>query len=339
VVITDPADVALRAGSWSEQFAERFLHDSRDIAFVRLSLKLTLIMVPAAVALFVPGVFHWAWAAVYWGFYLFFVGPYILMLHNTSHRPLFKKPYRSMNRYIPWVLGPFFGETPETYFAHHLGMHHPENNLPKDLSSTMRFQRDSFLGFLRYFGRFFLFGAVELPLYHARNGRRKMMWRTIFGELSGYAIGAVLLAINWRAAVVVIWVPLFATRFLMMAGNWAQHAFVDRDDPANPYRNSITCINGVYNKRCFNDGYHIEHHVRANQHWTEMPAAFQSARAKYVEYDGVVFRTVDFFAVWLFLMLKRYDWLAHFYVPQGEPRSKEDLIAFLRSRTQAIPAA
>ena len=38
-------------------------------------------------------------------------------------------------------------------------MHHVENNLPDDLSSTMRYQRDSFLHFLVYFGRFFFFIA------------------------------------------------------------------------------------------------------------------------------------------------------------------------------------
>ena len=48
---------------------------------------------------------------------------------------------RKLNLYIPWLLGPFFGETPETYFVHHVGMHHVEENLEDDLSSTMPYKR------------------------------------------------------------------------------------------------------------------------------------------------------------------------------------------------------
>ena len=51
------------------------------------------------------------------------------------------------NYYIPWVLGPFFGESPETYFAHHVGMHHAENNLEDDISTTLPYVRDSAVDF------------------------------------------------------------------------------------------------------------------------------------------------------------------------------------------------
>ena len=113
-------------------------------------------LVPFSVYLFWPGCFRWWLGPLYFfvcGY--IFMDRFILMLHCTSHRSLFKREYRRLNAYIPWVLGPFFGETPETYYAHHIGMHHPENNLEEDLSSTMRFQRDSFFDFLRYHLRFF----------------------------------------------------------------------------------------------------------------------------------------------------------------------------------------
>ena len=60
-----------------------------------------------------------------------------------------------------------------------------------------------------------------------------------------------------------------------MMGNWTQHAFVDGEDPGNAYKNSITCINVKYNKKCWNDGYHISHHIRPAMHWTEHPTFFQ----------------------------------------------------------------
>lgn len=83
-----------------------------------------------------------------------------LMLHCTSHRVLFKKQYGWLNYYLPWVIGPLFGQTPETYFVHHLGLHHAKNNTADDESSTMFYQRDSAWSFLHYFGDFFCCAAA-----------------------------------------------------------------------------------------------------------------------------------------------------------------------------------
>ena len=153
------------------------------------------------------------------------------------------------------------------------------------------------------------------------------------------ALAAAGLLINWRATVVVLIVPLLVIRFLMMAGNWGQHAFVDAQAPDNCYRNSITCINSSYNRRAFNDGYHIGHHLSATRHWTEMPADLLATRQQYIAERAIVFTKVDFFLVWLFLMLKRYDWLARCFVSlDGQERPRQEIIDLLRSRTQRIPS-
>src|SRR5258708_12321980 len=75
---------------------------------------------------------------------------------------------------IPWVVGPFFGQTPGTYFAHHMGMHHVEENMAEDLSSTIVFQRDSFADWLRYWGRFMTVGLVDLAQYLARKNPQRL---------------------------------------------------------------------------------------------------------------------------------------------------------------------
>ena len=93
----------------------------------------------------------------------------------------------------------------------------------------------------------------------------------------------------------------------MMAGNWGQHAFIDPADPANNYTNSVSCINAVYNQKCFNDGYHIGHHVKPHLHWTEMPVDFEKNINKYTEHQSLVFEKIDHFAVWFLLMVNRYD--------------------------------
>ncbi|MFW6050672.1 MAG: fatty acid desaturase family protein [Myxococcota bacterium] len=341
VVLTDPRHEPRETYGPFDRLALRYIGDERDLPFVRLSAAITLTLIPAAVYLFIPGAFRWWLGALYLAanFGLFF-DRYILMLHNTSHRQLFRKGYRKLNRYIPWVLGPLFGETPETYYAHHIGMHHPEENLREDLSSTMAYRRDSFPAFMAYWARFFFGGLFELALYHARRRRWKLLRRMIVGELSWYALVAVLLWVNWRATLVVFVIPFVAARFLMMAGNWAQHAFIDPADPANPYKSSIVCINNRYNRRCFNDGYHVGHHEKPNRHWTEMPGDFERKLERYAAEDTVVFEGIDYFVIWLWLMLGRYDKLAdHFVDLRDEPRSRQQIIDLLRSRTRPVHCA
>jgi fatty acid desaturase len=264
---------------------------------------------------------------------IYFFAPFVLMLHNTSHRRLFRRPWTWMNGYIPWVLGPFFGQSPEAYFAHHVGMHHPENNLEDDISSTLPYRRDHLGDFLRYFLRFFFGVLVELTRYFARKGRGGLLVRTLVGEISFLVAVALLMFVNWRATLAVFVFPVLLARFAMMAGNWAQHAFVDEASPANSYTNSITCINCGYNRRCFNDGYHIGHHLKATRHWTEMPEEFLRGADRYAAEGAIVFEGIDFFGVWFLLMLRRYDRLARRVVQLGEKRSPDEIIALLRSRT------
>jgi hypothetical protein len=333
--LTDPTYTPPATPSAFERAVSTLIDDRRDVPFLRLMILLTAVIVPTGLALYAPGPFRYGLAAVHLALVVYFLGPFVLMLHNTSHRKLFKRPYRWMNYYIPWVLGPFFGESPETYFAHHVGMHHAENNLADDLSSTLPYRRDSWIDFLRYFFRFFFAGIYELTRYFAQRRRRSLMFRCLLGETVFLGGVVALCFVNWRATLAVFILPFLITRFAMMAGNWAQHAFVDEASPENNYRNSITCINCTYNRRCFNDGYHIGHHLKSTRHWTEMPEEFSGNLPKYEGERAVVFEGVDFFGVWMLLMVRRYDLLARRFVTLGTSRPADsEIIALLRSRTE-----
>lgn len=338
LTISDPTSAPAGPG-WFQRLALVFITDERDIPFLKLSAVITATVVTSGVWLFIGGFRPWL-AAAHVVLTFWFLGPYILMLHNTSHRRFFRPRFQKLNHYIPWVLGPFFGETPDTYFAHHVGMHHPENNMDEDLSSTLPYRRDSVRGFARYFTRFFFAVIFELPSYFVRKKRRSLAWRSVVGEVLFHGMLVGLAFVDWRSMLVVFALPFVATRFLMMCGNWGQHAFVDQETPESCYRNSITCINTGYNRRCFNDGYHIGHHVKPNRHWTEMPEDFTKNLAKYAKERAIVFEGIDFFMVWFFLMLKRYDTLAkHYVVLEGERPPESEIIALLRSRTQWTRAA
>ena len=339
--ISDPVFVG-RSYNQRDRFFLQYINDERDLPFVYLTLRITFTLIPLAVLLFVLPLFSgmwWAVAAAHLYVSTFvFKGSFGLMLHCTSHRPFFKPQYAWLNKFLPWVVAPFFGQTPETYFSHHIGMHHLENNLENDESSTMPFQRDSFRSFLAYFGSFVVRGVYDLLAYLRWKNRPKLARRAFIGEATFILFCVGLCFVNWPATVLAFILPLLVFRFIVMAGNWTQHAFVDADDPGNAYKNSITCINVKYNKKCWNDGYHISHHVRPAMHWTEHPLFFRKTIDKYAQNQAIIFDGLDFFQIFFLLMFDRYDRLAaHLVNLDGTFASEADAIALLRHRTQRIP--
>ena len=115
--ITDPVYRPVENPGIFDRFALRLLNDPRDLPFARLIAAASLVMIPFAGLLYVPGIPVWWLAPLYLGLNFFvFLDRFVLMLHNTSHRALFKTRYRGLNRSVTWVLGPLFGQTPDTYY-------------------------------------------------------------------------------------------------------------------------------------------------------------------------------------------------------------------------------
>ncbi|MEO1260168.1 MAG: fatty acid desaturase [Bacteroidota bacterium] len=333
--ITDPT-YQPKSHNAVDRFFLKYIKDERDLPFNYLILKIMFTVIPLAVALFfVEGVTWWILGGLFLFFQLYFMGPFILMLHNTSHNTFFKTQHKTGNRLIPWGLCPFMGQSPDTYFSHHIGMHHAENNMEHDDSSTMPYQRDSFLDFLKYYFSFLFTGIFKLVKYFQFREKPKFVKKALVGEVTFWVVAAILAYFNWQTTVLVFVFPMVLVRFLMMSGNWAQHAFIDPDAPADNYKNSITCINVAYNRRCFNDGYHIGHHLRPRLHWTEMPKDFLKNAKKYAENKALVFEGADYHMIWAMLMFKRYDRLASYVVNINNMfRSKEEIKEVLMKRVR-----
>jgi fatty acid desaturase len=331
--ITDPTCAPTYGDGPLSRWCKRALYDPRDEVFVRLTLKVCSVMSAAMVVLYLR--FHWLLVPVYlavWGWY---APQVILMLHCTMHRPFIRRP-KWLDRAHPFVMSFFFG-IPTGYAEHHLGMHHVEDNMPEDLSSTLRYRRDSFRHFLVYFGRFFFGILVELTGYLWRKRRTRMAKRALLGDLGHQAVIVCALLLHWRFGLIAFLVPYCTVRLMMMVGNWGQHAFVNTARKNDGLANSITCINSAYNHRAFNDGYHVGHHLKANRHWTEMPQDFRDNREQYARAGVIVFEGLDFFLVSVLLWSGRWDVLAKRFVRlDGQERSDADVIAMLKSRVHPI---
>lgn len=334
IALTDPTAAPTYAPTRFQKFLESLLFDPRDVVFVRVWLKSLLLVAPVIALTYVY--FSWWLAPLVFAFQVAWMAPpVILMLHNTMHRPFFKR-WRVMDRVVPYTMSALFG-IPTGYMEHHVAMHHMENNLRSDLSSTMRYDRDNFLHWLHYVARFQFIILFELSAYLVKKGRAPLAIRAVSSDVVHMLSMAALCFVNWQATVVCFIVPYFTVRLAMMAGNWGQHAFIDATRPGDSYVNSITCINAGYNARCFNDGYHIGHHVKQNRHWTEMPKDFLDNLERYRKEGCVVFHGVDFFMVSVLLWTRQYRFLARRFVRMpGDTRSDDEIVDFLKSRTRAI---
>lgn len=339
-VNTDPTGVH-KPSSNLDRFFVSLLRDERDLPFVYLTIKISCTLIPLAILLYIPSLPALLWwiAAITYQVLnnVVFKGPYGLMMHCTSHRPWFRQEYRFMNFYLPWIIGPLFGQTPETYYTHHVGMHHPENNMPEDESSTMKYQRDSITGFAHYLGTFLFMGIYHLCSYFVRKKRKRLLYRSVRGEVLFIGMCVALCFVNAPATIVVFILPFFTFRIIAMTGNWAQHAFIDASEPDNAYKNSTTCINTKYNIKCWNDGYHISHHIAPTMHWTEHPLYFRNTLNEYISNDAIVFEHIHFLHIFVYLMRNRYDLLAKHFVNIGNRyKTDEEIIAMLKSRVRKI---
>jgi hypothetical protein len=114
---------------------------------------------------------------------------------------------------------------------------------PKDLSSTVHYQRDDPWHFLHYFARFFFLIWLDLPLYFVRTHKYLHAFRAFASEMTSYAFYYYMTAhVNARASTFVFLIPFALLRVGLMVGNWGQHALVDEEEPDSDFRSSITLI-------------------------------------------------------------------------------------------------
>ena len=225
-------------------WARKVARHEVDVVMVTHLILYFATSVPSAAWLFyrftyLHGVLHFAMQFHY-------MGTYTLMMHQHIHGGgvLTKQRAwaRALDLLFPYLTDPLMGHTWNTYFYHHVKHHHVEGNGPDDLSSTVRYQRDSLWDFLQYVGRFFFFIWLDLPLYFLRKNRPAVALRAAGWELANYAALLALFRLRPDATLFVFLLPLGLLRLGLMVGNWGQHAFVDADEPDSDYRSSVTLI-------------------------------------------------------------------------------------------------
>lgn len=323
---------------WLDDRVRDVLVDPRDVVFPRLLARVTLQVLPLAIALYAAPTWLVGLAALPYLAFVFarFGGSVMLALHTITHRPLFVRRHRWLDRVFTHGLPTLWGLPPFAYRAHHVMMHHTENNGFDDLSGTGTYRRDSPTDFLHYWVRFAVFGYWHLGSWLARHGKLGVLRSMLLGDLVCYGLVALLGWWNPAATLVVFVLPFALMRVFMMIGTWTEHAFVDADDPKNTWRNSTCLLNTPYNHFAWNSGYHLIHHLKPGLHWADVVGVFRDTVPRLTAEDAIVFDGIrNNQQIFWRLMRQDYGWLADHLVDLGDRRAtREERIAFLKDRVQ-----
>jgi hypothetical protein len=321
------------------RIASRIVRHPTDIVFLTHILLYFTVNLPSAMYLFYN--FTHLHAILHVAFTFWCTGAFTLMMHNHIHNNgVLSASYSWFDFAFPYILEPLMGHTWDSYYYHHVKHHHVEGNGPADLSSTIRYQRDSLPHFLHYVARFLFLIWLDLPLYFLRTHKPRLALRAFASELASMTL--MYLATfhgHARAATATLLIPFVLLRLGLMIGNWGQHALVDELDPDSDFRSSITLIDVPSNRFCFNDGYHTAHHLNPRRHWRDQPVHFLQAKQAYADGRALVFCNIDYLMLtWKLVVSKDYDGLARCLVPIGEQKdmSVEEIARMLRRKTRAF---
>jgi len=332
---------------WNGFWTKLMLRKPIDMPILSVYLSIACTTVPSAIGLAyctkteaLP-----RWALHLWGvahIVMTLVGQapgFILGLHYSSHVRIWQKGYEWMDGIVHHLYCALFGIPCGAYYCHHIIMHHKEDNqLNYDASTTMPYQRDSWLHLLAYCLRYIVGIWVELPLVLTLRERRLealKLFCTGTGYVAAIVVGMQRLPL---ATTYVLLLPFIIISFALMRGNQLQHLWVSPDDPTCDFKLSYDICNTWFNEETFNDAFHIEHHVSPNTHWAELPHKFLSLLPKHAEKDSFIFNNIHPDQVHWLVYTGQLEKLADHYVHVGQPSgtSKEKLVTEMRRRLAPI---
>lgn len=219
----------------------------------------------------------------------------VIVSHLFCHQPWFRMPL--LNRLASMLNSVNIGQSVQAYQLLHVRNHHLYNNdrkgpdgTTRDLSSTYRHGHgDDHASLVRYafFGAVETLGNVGAALVSAtrlfrvaprettlldlaaKGSLRQAELRQIqLDRLAHFAAIATFAAISWQWTLYAYLPALYLSFVLVNVQNYYEHYGAT---PRNRYADSVSYYGRLYNMVTFNDGYHQEHHLRPQRHWSGLP--------------------------------------------------------------------
>lgn len=231
-----------------------------------------------AYLLALPALAAWQWqhgfSWLLYGLMLFLTLGVGVIHHNHTHLRMWHG--RWANRATDLWITLLQGHPTFVFYPAHVANHHRHRHGPRDAARTYRFGGDTnhLAGYLLH-----PFQAVWvlMPLFwrwlQRLRRHRPGAWRYC---LLQYAIWlgswGLLLALDWRKALLFVIVPQLHGLHWLLATNYLQHAHADgrRHPPGEATLNYARNFEGLVNPLLFNIGLHTAHHEHSRAHWSEL---------------------------------------------------------------------
>lgn len=225
-----------------------------------------------------PALVAWQWAygfhIVAYGLLLFLTLGIGVIHHNHTHLRMWRG--RRANRLTDFFITLLQGHPTFVFWPAHVANHHRYRHGPRDAARTYRFGGDTnhLPGYLLHPLQAV---AVLYPLF-----LRWLAWlrRRHPGAfrycMAQYALWlgswALLLALDWRCALLFVILPQLHGLHWLLATNYLQHAHADgRPEARGPGRfDYARNFEGWLNPLLFNIGLHTAHHEHPHAHWSQL---------------------------------------------------------------------
>jgi fatty acid desaturase len=190
--------------------------------------------------------------------------------HNFIHNPYFRSDW--LNRAYSVLETLALGVPHVLYHHYHMNHHWGDSDTQgadgttKDWSSIYRYgpgnQPESFWKYC-----LISFFRVEAGPVLRTAARHHQLTQTAVEAAALVAFWVTMLVVDWRYFVVFYLPSYYLGWVLSYAEGYLEHYGCQ---PGNPFANSVSSYNRLYNLLWFNNGYHQEHHWDPKVHWTRM---------------------------------------------------------------------
>jgi fatty acid desaturase len=194
-----------------------------------------------------------------------------VIAHNTVHCPVFRP--RWANRLFQVWVSLSYGFPISEYVPGHNLSHHKFTQLREDVMRTSKVNfRWNLLNFLFFF--FAVGPGVTAGNYKYKKVMKQRLpqWnrQLLIEIIAVWGVKAVLLALDWKKAVLFVIIPHLFAVWGITTVNYLQHDGCDNDHPVNHSRNFVGAL---FNWFTLNNGYHGIHHETPGLHWSLTPQA------------------------------------------------------------------
>lgn len=191
-----------------------------------------------------------------------------VMVHNHQHRGMWKNNW--MNIATDNWLTVFYGFPIFAWIPTHNSNHHVHTNKEEDYTKTyMASEKNNLLTLISYPT---LSGLVQqkavLPYFlglRKKNPRKFFFHALQLVSLATWIAAAFI--IDWRKALLFVFIPQQLSLYIVMIFNYVQHVHADEETVYNSSRNFTGVMMNFW---LLNNGYHMAHHLSPHVHWSEL---------------------------------------------------------------------